>query len=106
MSIHKKTPKPSLIRFTFSTLTGSREDADREFREMVKALGCPSCQAKFTDHAVDWGDAWCEGRWDLLRESGKSERDGPFKLKCESCGRKSWFNVFKSSVASAEVVPS
>lgn len=84
-----------------SGLTG-REAADRAFRSMVKRLHCPGCGGAFTDAAVDWSDIWTEGRWDLLREMGQKERDGPCKLRCEQCGHRSWLDYFAGSVSSAE----
>ena len=80
----------------------SGDDVEIAFREMVKALHCPHCDLEFTDQAVEWGWAWCEGRRDLMHEQGQDERDGPFKLKCELCGHRSWLNYFSKSVTSAE----
>lgn len=72
---------------------------------MVKSLVCPHCELEFTDFAVDWGDAWVEGRLDLMDEIGRQERDGPYKLKCELCGKRSWLNYFAKTVKSAEAPP-
>ena len=83
-------------------LKASREEVEKTFREMVRSLKCPACHEKFTDFAIEWGDAWLEGRTDLLREEGQQERDGPFKLKCEICGSRSWLNYFEGTVTSAE----
>lgn len=80
----------------------SREDVERAFRARVRALRCPSCGAEFTDAALDWGAAWHEGRRDLMAERGWQERDGPYKLRCEGCGRRAWLNFFAWSVRSAE----
>jgi hypothetical protein len=88
-------PCPSGVRGTFV-------DADREFREKVKRLHCPGCGAEFTDAAVDWSDIWWEGRFDLLKETGWQERDGPCKLKCERCGHRSWLDYFAWALTSAE----
>jgi len=77
-------------------------DVHAEWRAMVKSLRCPGCDLEFTDFAVDWGDAWMEGRIDLMNEQDWQERDGPYKLKCELCGHRSWLDYFNSSVRSAE----
>lgn len=74
-------------------------EIESAFRKAVKSHRCPGCELEFTDAAVDWGHAWCEGRHDLLVEQGCTERDGPFKLKCELCGHKSWCDYFDGSVA-------
>ena len=81
-------------------LNASREEVEKAFREMVTSLKCPTCHEGFTDFAVTWGDAWLEGRTDLLREEDRQERDGPFKLKCELCGSRSWLNYFAGTVTS------
>ena len=85
------------------SLIAARAEVELAFREMVKTLRCPACERAFTDFAVDWGDAWREGRRDLLRDQGHhdGERDVPFKLKCELCGQKSWLNYVGRSVRRA-----
>lgn len=88
--------------FGHRAFVSARDDVDEAFREMVKELQCPGCELEFTDFAVEWGWAWCEGRRDLMTEEGWQERDGPFKLKCELCGHRSWLNYFSKSVKSAE----
>ncbi|MFO0959987.1 MAG: hypothetical protein U0800_21560 [Isosphaeraceae bacterium] len=87
-------PEPRII--------ATRADVEQAFRSMVKSLRCPGCNAEYTDDAIDWGDIWLEGRFDLLRETGKVERDGPAKLRCEACGHRAWLNSFEGSVRSAE----
>lgn len=82
-----------------------RDEVANAFRTMVKSLTCPHCELEFTDYAVDWGDAWVEGRLDLMAEEGWQERDGPYKLKCELCGKRSWLNYFAKTVTSAEAPP-
>lgn len=82
-----------------------RDEIEQAFCDMVKSLQCPGCELEFTEYAVDWGFAWCEGRRDLMDEHGWQERDGPFKLKCELCGHRSWLNYFSKSITSAERVP-
>lgn len=77
------------------------EEVDQAFRSMVKSLRCAYCQVEFTDWAIDWGHAWCEGRLDRLREEGVEERDGPFKVKCELCGHRSWVDYFGRRVRGA-----
>jgi hypothetical protein len=91
----KRTPQ-------LSGLVATRAEVEASFREMVKSLRCPSCDLEFTDFALIWGDAWLEGRHDLMVEDGGQERDGPYKLKCELCGHRSWLNYFARSVSSAE----
>lgn len=81
------------------------DDVENAFRDMVTAIQCPHCELEFTDFAVEWGRAWREGRFDLMEEHGWQERDGPFKLKCELCGKRSWLNYFAGSVTSAEKPP-
>jgi hypothetical protein len=66
---------------------------------MVKSLHCPECDLEFTDLAIEWAEAWQEGRMDLMAEEGTTERDGPYKIKCELCGCRSWINYFASSVS-------
>ena len=80
----------------------SAEEIKRAFRSTIKAIPCPGCGLTYTDAAVDWGDAWREGRRDLMDEQGWDERDGPYKLKCELCGHRAWLNIFARSVRSAE----
>lgn len=83
----------------------SSDELQDPFRDMIKSIACPHCELEFTDFAADWGDAWCEGRRDLMDEHGWQERDGPYKLKCELCGKRSWLNYFNKSVKSAEPPP-
>ena len=72
------------------------------FHQAIKTLHCLECGMKFTDYACDWGDAWLEGRIDLLKEDGKTERDGPFKVRCELCGQRHWYNYFSRTVVRAD----
>lgn len=81
------------------------EEVERAFNALVKSLRCPHCDVEFSDYAVDWGWAWCEGRQDRLREEGLEERDGPFKLRCELCGLRSWLDYFRDTVTKAEDGP-
>jgi hypothetical protein len=85
-----------------SGLVATRAEVEASFRAMVKSLHCPNCDLEFTDFALTWSDAWLEGRHDLIAEDGGQERDGPYKLKCELCGHRSWLNYFARSVSSAE----
>ena len=81
-----------------------RDEIEREWRERVKTICCPSCGLEFTDAAIDWELAWQEGRMDLmreLRELGFGERDGDIKLKCELCEHRSWLNPFERAARSA-----
>lgn len=83
----------------------TRAEVDQVFRDMVKSLCCPTCEVEFSDYAVEWADAWREGRFDLMEENGWQERDGPVKLKCELCGSRSWLNYFTKTVTSVEKPP-
>lgn len=87
-----------------SGLVATRAEVASSFHAMVKSLKCPNCDLEFTDFALTWGDAWCEGRRDMEFEQGALEcsRDGPYKLKCELCGHRSWLDYFAGSVSSAE----
>lgn len=69
---------------------------------MIKAIPCPSCGVEFSDFAVEWGEAWSEGRRDCLRELGPQERDGPHKVKCELCGERAFINYFANTASRAE----
>lgn len=80
----------------------SRAEIEKAFREAVKAHNCPACGAAFTDYAVDWGWGWFHGYRDRLAEEGITMRDGPFKIECEACGRRSWYHVFGNRVALVE----
>lgn len=84
-----------------SSVQGTAAEIEMAFRNTVKAKKCPHCEMEFTDFSIEWGDAWQEGRDDLMKESGLQERDGPCKLKCELCGGKSWFNYFNGIVTPA-----
>ena len=77
-------------------------EIEAAFRNSIKAHSCPACGMPFTDYAINWGDAWREGYMDSHRENGWTIRDGPFKLKCESCNKCSWYNVFGNRVGLAE----
>jgi hypothetical protein len=78
------------------------EDVKRAFRDMVKRIQCPSCGLEFTDAAVDWGEAWSEGRRDSLVELEMQDRDGPYKVKCELCETRSFINYFSFTASTVE----
>ena len=80
----------------------SREEIFKAFREKAKTLRCPHCDTEYTDVAVDWCDAWLEGRRDTLEELRFDERDGPIKFKCELCGGTAWSNAFLSPPTPAD----
>lgn len=82
-----------------SGLSATAEEVFAAFRAMVIGISCPHCAEPFTDAAVDWGDAWCEGRRDTLAECDTQERDGPYKVKCELCGERSWINYFAETAS-------
>jgi len=75
----------------------SRAGVHASFQAMLKSIACPSCDISFTDAAVRWCDAWCEGRHDLLVELKSTERDGPVKIWCEYCGTKALINYFSGT---------
>lgn len=72
------------------------------FRAAIKQLRCPFCEVEYSDAALDWADAWLEGRFDMMAEHGWTERDGPYKLRCELCGHRAWLNYFSWTVTSVE----
>ena len=76
----------------------TRAEVYAAFVAGVKACACPACGLPFTDAAVAWGNAWREGYVDCVHEQGWQLRDGPFKLKCEMCERRSMYDVFARSV--------
>lgn len=80
----------------------SAQQVQQAFREQVKTLHCPVCDVAYSDYALDWAEAWHEGRRDLMAEHGWQERDGPYKLRCELCGHRAWLNYFSWTVSSAE----
>jgi hypothetical protein len=90
--------KPRLPPLKSSGLSASRAEVEAAFAAAIKACTCPACGAEFTDVAVQWGHAWREGYVDRIRQEGRDIRDGPFKLKCERCGRKSLFHIFGRTV--------
>ena len=80
----------------------SAQKIHQAFRARVKTLDCPMCDIAYSDAALDWAEAWLEGRRDLMDENGWQERDGPYKLRCELCGHRVWLNYFAWTVRSAE----
>ena len=91
----RKQPRPPVKH---SGLSATRAEVDAAFRAAVKACACPACGLELTDAAVEWGDAWYEGYVDCIREAGSDIRDGPYKLKCETCGRRSMYDVLANAV--------
>jgi hypothetical protein len=89
----------------YSGLSATRAEVEAAFRTAVKSCVCPACGLAFTDAAIDWGDAWREGYVDCIREDGSDVRDGPYKIKCEMCSRRSMYNVFANSVSLVPEVP-
>ncbi len=79
----------------------TRNEVEAAFGVMLKAIACPSCGAQYTDAAVQWCNAWNEGRHDLLVELDRTERDGPVKIRCERCGTKADVDIFKRTAALA-----
>lgn len=75
------------------------EEMRASFVKMIKSIPCPNCGLEYTDYAVEWGEAWSEGRRDCMDETGFSERDGPYKVKCELCGSKALINYFTETAA-------
>jgi|GEM_PF-3356387 uncharacterized C2H2 Zn-finger protein len=94
---NKRDRKTSEIRVVVT-----KEEIEVAFRAMVLKIKCPHCGEVFTDGAVDWGDAWREGRIDTLREFDTQERDGPYKVKCEWCDGRSFINYFARTASKTE----
>lgn len=88
----------------YNAVSADRPEVKSAFRAAVKSCACPACGLEFTDAAVDWGNAWREGYVDCIREGGSDIRDGPYKLKCEMCSRRSMYNVFANAVSLVPVV--
>lgn len=83
-------------------IIASRAEVEASFRSMILKISCPYCGEPFTDRAVDWGDAWQEGRRDTMRELDTQERDGPYKIKCELCNQRSFINYFAATASKAD----
>lgn len=66
----------------------SREEVERAFRESLKKKQCVSCGETITDAAIDWG----------YTQPSEYARDGPFKLKCERCGKVQAYDVFSGKL--------
>lgn len=75
----------------------SPEEVRQAFRDRLKTLRCPHCDAPYTDSAVAWCEGWLQGRRDALRDLNRQERDGPIKLKCEACAGQATTNAFFSA---------
>lgn len=71
------------------------EEVQAAFDAMLKSIACPSCDEPYSDAAVQWCNAWIEGRHDLLVEMNTTERDGLVKIRCELCDGKAWIDYFK-----------
>jgi hypothetical protein len=80
----------------------SRADVQAAFRSNILKINCPHCGEPFTDGAVEWVDAWHEGRMDVMRELDTQERDGPYKIKCEWCNQRSFIDYFAANASKAE----
>ena len=93
-SSNNETPK-------LSGLSASAAEVAAAFRNMVKQIACSHCSEPFTDGAVDWSDAWREGRRDTMLEFDAQERDGPCKISCEHCDKRSWINYFAGTASTA-----
>ena len=94
-----KRKNPLSVELIPSGLSATAAEVDVVFREMVKRIRCPHCSEPFTDAAVDWNDAWCEGRRDTMADLELQERDGPCKVKCELCEERSWINYFSETAS-------
>ena len=70
----------------------SREEVERSFREGLKKKNCIGCGEAITDAAIDWGYA----------QPSEYARDGPFKLKCEHCGKVQEYDVFSRKITAEE----
>lgn len=95
----RKNKRPEL---KFNEISVSREEIEKSFHEMVKSLKCGSCKYNFTDFSIEWGEAWREGRVEALRECDVVERDGPYKVKCENCGKRSLICYFSKTAELVE----
>ena len=84
-----------------SGLSATAAEVEASFRAMVKQIPCPHCGESFTDGALNWSHAWCEGRRDTLLEFDTQERDGPRKINCEWCDKRSWINNFARTASVA-----
>lgn len=69
---------------------------------MLQSLACPACDSRYAEASVQWCLGYVDGRHDLLVEEGKTERDGPAKIRCASCGKKAVVNYFGHSVSLTE----
>ncbi len=94
---HQRDEKTNKVRIAVS-----RAEVNAAFRSMILRIGCPHCGELFTDGAIDWGDAWQEGRMDAMRELDMQERDGPHKIKCEWCDQRSFINYFAATASKAD----
>lgn len=83
-------------------LIAPRAEVEASFRSMVLKIKCPHCDEPFTEGAVDWGNAWLEGRMDAMRALDAMERDGPYKVKCEWCDQRSFINYFTATASKAD----
>jgi hypothetical protein len=95
---NKRKP-PFNVELKPGGLSATAAEVEAAFREMVKRIPCPHCSEVFTDAAVDWTVAWCEGRRDTMAEFNTHERDGPCKVKCDICGERSWINYFDETAS-------
>lgn len=82
-----------------SRLSATAEEVFAAFRTMIRRIPCPYCGEPFTDAAVNWGEAWLEGRSDTMFECDRQERDGPYKVKCELCDERSWIDYFAATAS-------
>lgn len=78
----------------------NRDQVEASFMKLVLECRCPGCGETFTEYAYHWGEVWSEGRRDLLQEQGTTERDAPYKVKCELCGLRAQIDYFKRHAVS------
>ena len=97
-----KKPKNTALDVEIKPSGLSAAEVEAAFREMVKRIPCPHCSEPFSDAAVNWNDAWCEGRRDTMAELDLQERDGPCKVKCELCEERSWINYFTETASKTD----
>ena len=86
--------------------SASASEIKAAFGEAVRRVPCPQCSTPFSDAALAWGEAWQEGRRDLMRELRRDERDGPYKLRCDVCGSRAWLNYLAMTATRADQEPS
>ena len=97
---HKRLVQPNYR--SSKPLTPAQEAARRHRRATLKETRCFHCRVEYSDWAVDWAEAWFEGKLDAADEFHLDWRDGETKIKCELCGLRAWIGPFSITLRSAE----